>query len=199
MPKKLTFQEPLHHGSTVYRNKGIIFQITVLMDDPGHDLLSCSTFSLDQYGGQVNADPVDHLIDLLHFRADTDQFIISVSFFQSSLDQCIFLLEILLFDNPVNQQLQPFKLDGLLQIIIAAQLQSFDSRFYSSITGNNYDFRLGPVFFCCSKEVQTMKSGHVQVCKNNIISRSLDALKGLLTIIDRCNIIAVKGHILLYN
>ena len=43
-------------------------------------------FPLNEHSGRICTDPVYYFINFLHFRTDTNQFIKSVSFFQSPLD-----------------------------------------------------------------------------------------------------------------
>ena len=56
MPEQLTFENAFGQGRNVQRHEGLALTMTVLMQGPGHQLLSRAVLTLNQHGAVGGSD-----------------------------------------------------------------------------------------------------------------------------------------------
>ncbi len=134
---------------------------------------------------------------MLHALAPADELVIIVTFLEALFEKAVFPLESSLFADAVDHDFQALEVDRLLEVVITAHFERFDSGLDGSETGQNDDFRGGVDLLGGFEHVQTANFGHDQIGDDRGIVVALDLFDGECAGIGGIDLVVMAGQVLL--
>src|SRR5262249_1611504 len=169
--EELGFEEGFRECSAVNRNKGSRRPVRHVVNCACSQLFSSSRFTGYQYRRCRRRDSLNHLVDGLHLWRSADYVVERVALTQLSLEQHVFLSQVLLFERLFdgNFQLLDVKPRILNDYVLSAQLKRPPGCFDRRKCSDHYHHRIRRSLSHPHQQVEAVYVGHLHIRNDQVI------------------------------
>ena len=146
------------------------------------ELLARARLTPDQHRRGGRRRLLDDLIDLPHLRAAADHLAERAVLAELLAQHLDLAQRVLPLDDLVEQDLEPLRLDRLVQVVVGAFFDRFDRSFDGSLRGQNHDGVIPAIVLECAQQLETPHARHHEVADDDVRAKDGNALKRLFSV-----------------
>ena len=152
------------------------------MDGLRDELFSGAAFARNQHGAVRGAHDFDHLEELLHLLALSDEISHTVDFLELTLQVSVFFTQPPVLERVVHDEFQLFhEVFGFEDVIVGAHFQRLDRGFSTGKGGQQDELAVEAGAAELAQKIDACHVGHLDVGDDEIELRRLDLCEGFLS------------------